>query len=116
MEVPMAYDEGLAERIRTVLRGRDDVAERKMFGGICFMVAGRMACGVAHHDLMVRIGPNEYEAALTEPHTRPWDFTGRPAHGMLYVAAGGVATDADLKRWLDRAVGFATAEGAGSRG
>jgi TfoX/Sxy family transcriptional regulator of competence genes len=100
----MAYDEGLAERIRGVLRGRDDVVERKMFGGIAFMVAGRMACGVIHDDLMVRVGPDAHDEAVTEPHARPMDFTGRPMRGMVYVEPGGVSSDADLARWVRRGV------------
>jgi TfoX/Sxy family transcriptional regulator of competence genes len=106
----MAYDEALAERIRTALAGRDDVTERKMFGGLAFMVGDRMACGVIHDDLMVKVGHAGYEAALTEPHARPMDFTGRPSRGMVYVAPAGVARDADLARWVDRALQVATAE------
>ena len=105
----MAYDEGLADRIRTALRDRDDVVERKMFGGIAFMVAGRMACGVIHDDLMVRVGPDGHDAALAEPHTRPMDFTGRPMRGMMYVEPAGVRSDADLGRWVARAVDVAVA-------
>jgi len=110
----MAYDEALAERIRGVLRGRDDVQERKMFGGIAFMVAGRMACGVIRDDLMVKVGPEANDEALAQPHTRPMDFTGRPMRGMVYVAPAGVATDAELERWVERAVSFATASTASS--
>ena len=105
----MAYDETLASRIREELRGRDDVAERKMFGGLTFMVAGRMACGVVHDDLMVRVGANGSEEALSDPHARPMDFTGRPMRGMVYVSPAGVAADVDLARWIRRAVGVATA-------
>ena len=108
----MAYDEGLAGRIRNALRDRDDVAERKMFGGITFMVAGRMACGVVHDELMVRVGRDGHDAALAEPHTRPMDFTGRPMRGMVYVEPAGVRSDADLARWVERAVNVATAEPA----
>ena len=108
----MAYDEGLAERIRTALRGRDDVVEKKMFGGIGFMVAGRMACGVIHDDLMVRVGPDRHDEALTQPGARPMDFTGRPSRGMVYVAPEAIATDEVLGRWLDRAVAVATTEGS----
>jgi TfoX/Sxy family transcriptional regulator of competence genes len=107
----MAYDEQLAERIRTALRGRDDVEERKMFGGIAFMVAGRMACGVIHDDLMVKVGADGHDEALAEPHTRPMDFTGRPMRGMVYVDPAGTADDTDLARWVDRAVSVATATG-----
>jgi TfoX/Sxy family transcriptional regulator of competence genes len=108
----MAYDEGLAERIRSSLGGRDDVLEKKMFGGLTFMIAGRMACGVVHDDLMVRVGPDGHDAALTEPGARPMDFTGRPMRGMVYVAPAAVTTDTDLQRWVDRAVRVATAEGS----
>ena len=110
----MAYDEALADRIRGTLKGRDDVEERKMFGGIAFMVAGRMACGVIRDDLMVKVGPDANDEALAEPHTRPMDFTGRPMRGMVYVAPAGVATDADLERWVQRAASFATAGEPGS--
>ena len=110
----MAYDQGLADRIREALHDRDDIEERKMFGGITFMVAGRMACGVVHDDLMVRVGPDGHEAALAEPHTRPMDFTGRPMRGMVYVEPAGTRSDTDLARWVDRAVNVATAEPATS--
>ena len=111
----MAYDDGLADRVRKALHDRDDTEERKMFGGITFMVAGRMACGVVHDDLMVRVGPDGHEAALTEPHTRPMDFTGRPMRGMVYVEPAGTRSDSDLARWVDRAVNGATAEPATSK-
>jgi TfoX/Sxy family transcriptional regulator of competence genes len=106
----MAYDERLAERIRTSLSDRDDVVERKMFGGITFMVAGRMACGVVHDDLMVRVGSDRHDAALAEPYTRPMDFTGRPSRGMVYVEPAGIRSEADLTQWIERAVSAATAE------
>ena len=83
-----------------------------MFGGITFMVAGRMACGVIHDDLLVRVGKPSHEAALAEPHTRPMDFTGRPIHGMVYVEPAGVRSDVDLARWVERAVNVATVEPA----
>jgi len=108
----MAYDEGLAQRIRSALSGRDDVVEKKMFGGLTFMVGGRMAIGVVRDDLMVRVGPDGHDAALNEPGVRPMDFTGRPMRGMVYVASAVVATDEDLRRWVDRAVGVATAQGS----
>lgn len=108
----MAYDEGLAERIRTGLRARDDVIEKKMFGGLTFMVAGRMACGVVHDDLMVRVGPNGHDEALAQPGTRPMDFTGKPMRGMVYVAPEVIATEHGLRKWLDRAIAVATADGS----
>lgn len=106
----MAYDETLAERIRTTLRSRDDVEEKKMFGGIAFMVAGRMAVGVTHDDLMVKVGADNHDEALARPHTRPMDFTGKPMRGMVYVAPAGTATDTVLTDWVERAVAVATGD------
>lgn len=97
----MAFDEALAERIRDVLGARDGVSERRMFGGIAFMLDGKMAVGVIGEDLMVRLDPADAERALTEPHTRPMDFTGRPAKNMVYVDPGGTASDADLAAWVE---------------
>ena len=85
----MAYDEALAERTRDALTGRESVSERKMFGGLAFMVGGNMACGVIGEDLMVRLEAEDAERALSEKHTRPMDFTGRPMKGFLYVAPAG---------------------------
>ena len=110
----MAYNEALAERIRIELQDRDDVEERKMFGGIAFMVAGRMAIGVTHDDLMVKVGAEAHEAALSRPHTRPMDFTGKPMRGMVYVDPEGTADDADLRFWIDRAVNVAIASAHGA--
>lgn len=104
----MAYDEGLAERVRRALQGRNDVVEKRMFGGCAFLVSGSMACGITAHDLMVRVGPERYEAALSRPHARPMDFTGRPLRGMVYVTAEGLRTDASLASWIEEAVLVAT--------
>jgi TfoX/Sxy family transcriptional regulator of competence genes len=106
----MAYDEMLAERIRTVLTGHDDVREQRMFGGIAFMVRDRMAVGVIHEDLMVRVGPSAYDDALAQPHARPMEFTGRPMRGMVYVAPAGVTDDADLARWVEAGAAFAISQ------
>lgn len=104
----MAYDEGLAQRIREALDERSDVAEKKMFGGLAFLVAGNMCVGVVGEDLMVRVGPDVYSDALREPHARKMDFTGRPMKGFLYVAAEGIESDAALGRWVDRGLRFAS--------
>jgi TfoX/Sxy family transcriptional regulator of competence genes len=96
----VAYDETLAARIREALRGQDAVTERKMFGGIAFMVGGNMACGVVHDDLMVRVGPDAHDAAVAQPHVRPMDFAKRPMRGMVYVDPDGVSTAEDLARWV----------------
>ena len=103
----MAYDEGLAQRIREMLGDRTDMAEKKMFGGLSFMLHGNMCCGVAGDDLMARVGPGQYEEALGRPHARPMDFTGKPLKGFCYVDAKGYDADADLERWIDLAVRFA---------
>ncbi len=96
----MAYDEGLAERIRDVLHERRDLAERRMFGGIAFLVAGHLTAGIIGNDLMVRVGPEQHAKLLKQPHTRPMDFSGRPMRGYLFVAAAGIEADRDLDRWI----------------
>jgi len=83
-----------------------------MFGGLTFMVHGHMACGVVGDSLMVRVAPEDGEALLEEPHTRPMDFTGRPLSGFLFVGAKGVATPAALRKWLSRAVSHAASRPA----
>ena len=101
----MAYDEGLAERVRELLAMRVDVSERAMFGGLAFMVGGHMACGITGDDLMVRVGKERYDDALRQPHAREMDFTGRPMTGYVYVDAAGTADDA-LRDWVERGVAF----------
>lgn len=103
----MAYDEGLAERIRDVLMYREDIAEKKMFGGIAFMLGGNMCVGVVNDVLMVRVGADDYEAALAEPHARPMDFTGKPLTGFIYVDPEGFDDDEQLLAWIERGVAFA---------
>lgn len=98
----MAYDEGVAQRLREALADRPDVVEKKMFGGIAFMVAGHMCCGIVGEELMARVGPDQYDAALKEPHAREMDFTGRPLKGFIYVGVEGFASDADLETWIAR--------------
>ena len=103
----MAYDEALADRVRDLLSLRADVGERKMFGGIAFMLAGNMACGVLGDELIVRLGPEEDERALAEPNTRAFDFTGRPMRGFVVVAPGGLAGEEELAGWVDAGADFA---------
>lgn len=104
----MAYDEGLVERVRGVLEERQDVSEKRMFGGIAFMVRGHMCVGVTDSRLMVRVGSDAHAELAGQPHARPMDFTGRPMKGFLYVAAAGVERDADLERWVGRALRYVT--------
>lgn len=101
----MAYDERLVERLRKVLANRDKVSEKKMFGGVAFLLDGKMFIGVNDGDLMVRIGPDNYERALARPHARPMDFTGRPLTGYVYVAEAGYR-GAGLARWANEAADF----------
>jgi TfoX/Sxy family transcriptional regulator of competence genes len=105
----MAYDEALAGRVLTLVAGRDDVDERRMFGGWALMLGGHMACGVTGDELMVRVGPDTYEDALDRPHARVMDFTGRPMKGFVVVGRGGIDDDAGLKSWVERGVTFVDA-------
>lgn len=102
----MAYDEELAKRIRRTLGPRADVTEQKMFGGVAFLLNGKMICGIVKDDLMVRVGPQRYEAALAEAHVRPMDFTGRPMNGYVFVGPRGTRTAAAIEEWTTRAVAF----------
>ncbi|MGB5705090.1 MAG: TfoX/Sxy family protein [Polyangiales bacterium] len=102
----MAYDEKLAERVREVLARRRGVSEKKMFGGLAFLVNGHMACGVQGEDLMVRVGPDDYEDALKKAGARPMDFTGRPLKGMIYVGPRGHRRAPSLKTWIERGLSY----------
>lgn len=73
---------------------------------MCFMLRGHMCCGIVKDDLMLRVGPEQYEAVLKKPHARKMDFTGRPMKGMVYVSAEGTRTPAALKKWVEYAVDF----------
>jgi TfoX/Sxy family transcriptional regulator of competence genes len=104
----MAYDVALADRVREVMSLRGGATERKMFGGIGFMIAGNMACGVHRDGLVVRLGTEEAEHALAEEHVRVWDHhTGRPVRGWLLVAPAALESDEDLAGWVDAGADFA---------
>jgi TfoX/Sxy family transcriptional regulator of competence genes len=103
----MAYDEQLAERVRAALAGRSNLTERKMFGGIGFMLSGNMGAGVSGDDLIVRLDPEEGERALDEPGVRMFDKTGRPMTGWLLVGPEATGSDDDLSHWVDRGAAFA---------
>jgi len=103
----MAFDENLAARIRAHLRKRTGITERKMFGGIIFMLQGNMCCGVHRRALIVRLGPEEASGALTEPYTRVFDLTGRPMKAWVLVEAKGLVEDARFGKWVDRAAKWA---------
>lgn len=102
----MTYDDRIAQRIRDALRNQPDVDEKRMFGGLTFMVRGNMCCGVVGEELVARVGPEGYDEALRNPYARPMDFTGKPMKGFVYVAPDGFASDLDLQDWIDMAVQF----------
>ncbi len=102
----MSYDDHLADRIRRAFGGRGEVTEKAMFGGLCFMIDGHMCIGIVGDDMMVRVGPDEYDRALEQSHVREMDFTGRPMRGYVYVEPEGCSTVKSLRRWVDLAVRF----------
>ena len=103
----MAYDRQLAMQVRAALSKEETMTEREMFGGIGFMVAGNMACGVTGDDLIVRVGPDNYESALNEAGVSEFDMTGRPMRGWVVVESAAMPTDSELRRWVQRGVTFA---------
>lgn len=103
----MAYDEILAGRVRQALGELPGLEEKKMFGGVGYLVMGNMACGVNKDDLIVRVGPDKYEEYAILPHAQPFNFTGRPMKGWLMVAPGGYMAEADLVAWVRRGVDYA---------
>jgi TfoX/Sxy family transcriptional regulator of competence genes len=111
----MAFDEDLGARIRAVLAARDDITERRMFGGLAFLCEGRMCCGVVGRDLMVRVVEDEMPSALREPHVRPMDFTGRPLRGFVYVAPPAIAENDHLRAWVARGLAFTEREARHSK-
>src|SRR4051794_4961190 len=104
----MAFNETLAERIRQSLARRKNVEEQKMFGCICFLINGNALAGVWKDRLIARLGPDEGEAALREPHVRAFDITGRPMKKWVAVEPEGVEDDEKLHDWIQRALKFVT--------
>ena len=97
----MAYDEQLADRVRAVVADRDDINEKPMFGGLCLLAHGNMFAGIQSDTLMLRVGPERHEEALGRPHARIMDFSGRPMRGYVYVDPPGIATEAQLREWVE---------------
>lgn len=100
----MAYDEQLAERIRRYFQTRRGVEEKRMFGGLCFMLNGHMCCGIHKRRLMIRVTPDRYEVLLKKTHASVMDITGKPMRGFLFVSPAGCRTTSSLAIWLDEAV------------
>jgi TfoX N-terminal domain len=105
----MAFDESLAARIRQVLDRKRGVEEKKMFGCICFFINGNALAGVWKDRLIARLGPDNYDDALLEPHVREFDITGRPMKGWVLVGPEGVEDDDQLTNWIERALKFVKA-------
>src|SRR5215813_7019759 len=89
----LSYDPEAAERVRQLLSGRDDVVEKRMVGGLSFLVNGNMCCGITGTALMVRVGAEGREQALREPHVRPMQFAGRTLSGFICIEPAGFASD-----------------------
>lgn len=102
----MAYDEKLADRLREVFAEHKSVDEKKMFGGIAYMYQDHMCVGIVDDMLMVRIGPEQYEKALSEKYVKPMDFTGRPMKGYIYVGPQGLRAKNSLKKWVSKGIQF----------
>ncbi len=103
----MAYDETLAARISEVIANQENLIEKKMFGGVGYLLNGNMACGVHKEFLIIRVGPEKYQTALDQPHTRVFDITGRPMTGWVMVAPEGCETDGTLTDWVQKGLDFA---------
>jgi TfoX/Sxy family transcriptional regulator of competence genes len=104
----MAYDEDLANRIRELLAGDPDVTEKRMFGGLAFLVGGNMSVSASGQGgMMVRVDPDENDALLTKPHTRPMEMRGRAMQGWLRVDPEGLRTKRELEPWVARGVAYA---------
>lgn len=103
----MAHDLQLEENIRSVLAGVPELVEKRMFGGIAFLVRGNMACGVSRDHLIVRVGPDQYAQSLSEPFAEPFDMTGRPMKGWVQVVPEGYALLSELKKWVWKGIKFA---------
>lgn len=102
----MAYDEGLAERLRDLLVDRPGITEKKMFGGLAFMYRGHMLVGILGDSLMARVGTTEYADVIRHPHVREMDFTGKPMKGYVYVDPAGFESDSDLSTWIGLCLRF----------
>ena len=102
----MAYDPKLAERVRRAVARKRGVTEKAMFGGVAFLLNGKMFCGVSSDDLMVRVGPERHEEALRRPHVRPMDFTGRPMKGYVFVGTAGCGTQRQVEGWVAKGTAF----------
>ncbi len=102
----MAYDQSLGQRIRDCWEPTIPVVEKKMFGGVGFLLQGNMACGIIGSDLIVRVGTAGYEDALAQPHVRPFDTYGKSMSGWVLVGPPGIETDEALRQWIRRGIDY----------
>lgn len=103
----MAYDENLAGKVRKIMQEEPGFDEKKMFGGICFLLNGNMACGILDNELIVRVGKDDYENTLNLPHVRKFDITGRPMKGWVMISAQGFDNMKALREWTGKGIVFA---------
>jgi TfoX/Sxy family transcriptional regulator of competence genes len=102
----VAYDQRTVERIREIFRGHDNVVEKRMVGGLSFIVNGSMCCGVTRNDLMIRVGPENRERVLARPHVRPMKIGGKTLAGFILVEPDGYRTAAALRSWVERGIKY----------
>jgi hypothetical protein len=102
----MPYSESLASRLRDIFRNQRGIAEKKMFGGVGFLLRGNLCVGIWEQSLIARIGPDRYAAALEQPHVREFDITGRPMRGWVLIDPDGIDLDAELRHWVQQASQF----------
>ncbi len=103
----MPYDEETARRMRALLQGRPSLEEKRLFGGVGFLISGNTACGVRKDGLIVRVGPSRYQVALARPGTKPFDITGKPMEGWVTVGPEGFDSDEALQEWVEWGAEFA---------
>ena len=97
---------GLAQRVREILEEEPGFDEKKMFGGICFLLFGNMVCGIIRDDLIVRVGAFNYDEALKMPHTKKFDLTGKALTGWIMVLSTALDSDKELSDWVQKALAF----------
>ena len=105
----MAYDQLLADRVRPLLSRKRNFAEKKMFGGVGFLLRGNMCVGVWKEFLIVRLGVERQEAVMSEPYVLPFDITGKPMRGWAMIEPDGLQNEKNLQRWVEAAVDFVAA-------
>jgi hypothetical protein len=103
----MAYNPALADRVKKLIQTKKKLQEKKMFGGIAFLLNGNMCCGVHGDEVILRVDPEKYEKLLARANIREFDLTGRPMKGWLLLNSKGARKSSDLKPWIKETVGFA---------